>query len=159
MNSDEIWTSINYWHDEANSYEKDYFIKFTLDFIALILLIRNEYNIGNNAERDYINKLKEENSEKYIKFLDKSKFSEIKKYLNDYPLINDTNGKDYWDGDFGKINDLSDFKNMIEFIYIARNNLFHGQKRVDFARDKIIIEYAFFFLNPLLDFLISKYNG
>jgi len=56
----------------------------------------------------------------------------------------------------GKLRSVDDFTNIIEFIYRARNNLFHGKKGPNYERDLTIVEYGYKLLKPLMTILLGK---
>ena len=53
------------------------------------------------------------------------------------------------------IKDKDDLENLIEFIYIVRNNLFHGEKDPEEFRDFNMVYYAYRLLKPLVEIMIS----
>lgn len=168
MSYDELLNRVNSWHDRANQEEEDYFVKFIFDYLAFAALICYK-NYGNKTDRQLIQKLKrsEQIKRKYYKIANKKVIEDLIKELEANPLTNETYKDKYWDCDLdqcpherssndGKIKSVDDFKNIVEFIYRARNNLFHGKKGIDYGRDSKIVKYGFYLLNPLVDILIES---
>lgn len=162
------------WHQKADE-ENDYFIKFMCDYLAFIAILNSEYRTNGRGDRNPIQNLKQDRSKnnkkiksKYFEELDKDCVQKIIKELNTNPITNETKRNDvWWDCDNnnplktpssndGKILSIEDFKNMVEFIYRARNNLFHGKKGIDFGRDALIMKYGCSLINPLVTVLISE---
>lgn len=160
------------WHIRASAEEeKDYFVKFIFDYLAFIAFLNSKYRT-NNGDRNVIQNLKQDMKIKssYLEKLDQEIIITLINELEIKPLTNDTNSEDkWWDSDNksddapkrrspndGQIESAEDYKNMIEFIYRTRNNLFHGQKGPDYERDAFIVEYGFYLLNPLTTTLLAK---
>ncbi len=169
MNS-ELLRRVGDWHNRArDEKEEDYFVKFIFDYLAFIALICHDND--NKSDRNLIQELKQNNEEmrnNYYSKVNIDRINEIIGILKSDPITNDTNRHDkWWDCDLehctnqvssndGIINSVDDFPNILEFIYRARNNLFHGKKGIDFRRDSLIVEYGFYLLNPLVDVLIES---
>lgn len=157
------------WHNRANEEKDDYFVKFIFDYLAFVALIcHNNYR---KSDRKLIQQLKRNNEKiknNYYSNVNINRINEIIEILKSDPITNDTNHHDkWWDCDLdncpnhlsptdGIIGSVDDFPNILEFIYRARNNLFHGQKGIDYRRDSLIVEYGFYLLNPLVDVLIDS---
>ena len=56
----------------------------------------------------------------------------------------------------GKIRDLNDWENMVEFWHSIRNNLFHGSKNPQDDRDQLLIENGYKTLSPLVGILLEN---
>ena len=56
----------------------------------------------------------------------------------------------------GCIRDDKDWENMVEFIYVVRNNLFHGGKDPEDERDQYFVEHAYKLLRPLVEILLNE---
>lgn len=154
MESKNYWKKINDWHTKAKL-EEDIFIKFILEYISFIAFL-NMKNSTINNDRMLIEKLKNSKNikQKYFTIIDKRIIKELKKELEFHPIKNVTRPNDKrWDG---RLTSLNDFSNIIEFIYRARNNLFHGQKRLNFERDSQIVQYGYKLLNPLMEIIIEQ---
>lgn len=161
----ELLVRVRSWHNRAIE-EEDYFVKFIFDYLAFIALIC--YN-KDKRDRKLIQELKRDPQVKkeYFSKVNMDKLNEIIPILHSRPITNETNEHDkWWDCDLnhcpqqvsstdGIIHSVDDFQNIIEFVYRARNNLFHGRKGIDFGRDSLIVEYGFHLINPLVDVLID----
>lgn len=158
------------WHERAKQEKIDYFVKFTFDYLAFVASINNYYsNPQINQDRNSIQNLKQDQMVKsdYLKKLDNTILQEIIDLLKIDPIKNVTRPTDNWwdcdtnsirktqSSDDGKIKSSGDYINMVEFIYRARNNLFHGQKGPDIHRDTIIMKYGSYLLNNLLEAIIK----
>lgn len=169
MNS-ELLIRVNDWHNRANEEEEDYFVKFIFDYLAFVALICQD-NYDNRSDRRLIQQLKRNNGdikENYYSSVNQDLVNEIVEILKSEPITNDSNPNDKWwdcildncsnhvSPNDGIIESVDDFPNIIEFIYRARNNLFHGKKGINFRRDSLIVEYGFYLINPLVDVLIDS---
>ena len=47
---------------------------------------------------------------------------------------------------------------MVEFLYLVRNNLFHGQKDAEDERDKFAVEFGYKTLRELAELLLEEEN-
>ena len=165
MNYDNL---IKSWHKKAQA-EDDYFIKFVFEYLAFIAYL-NKTNFDNKTDRKLIQELKrsEEIKNTFIGVVDTGTIKNLIRTLRDRAIENVTNPDDKWwdcdsdacprvqSGDDGKIKNEKDFKNIIEFVYRARNNLFHGKKGPEIERDFIIVRHGFEILKPLMEILTGK---
>ena len=156
------------WHKRAEE-EEDNFVKFIFEYLAFIAFL-NRSNTDNKPDRQLIQRLKRDENIKseFLNKVDKKSIRELIDILKENPLQNVTNNNDrWWDCDTdnclnkksvndGKILNVNDYRNIIEFVYRARNNLFHGKKGSDIERDIIIVRYGFLILNPLVATLLSS---
>ncbi len=167
MESRSYKEAIKNWHKKAEK-EKDYFIKFILEYISFISYL-NRDQPGNNDRKLIQNlKTKELLKNEYLNKLDKEFIKNLIYELDLNPIKNVTRPNDKWwdcnstdspnnvSQNDGKIRSIKDFTNIIEFIYRARNNLFHGKKGPKYERDSTIVEYGYKLLNPLLCILLGK---
>ena len=166
MESRNYIEAIKNWHKKAEK-EKDYFVKFILEYISFIAYL-NRDQPGNN-DRKLIQNLKTNDVLKkdYLNKLDKRLIENIISELEINPIKNVTREYDKWwdcnsieppnniSQNDGKIGSITDFTNIIEFIYRARNNLFHGKKRPNYERDSVIVEYGYKLLKPLMTILLG----
>lgn len=161
---------VNSWHERAQN-EEDPFVKFIFDYLAFVAIINQKYS-NERRDRHKIQALKRDESIKstYLSKIDKNIVKNIIKTLEIDPLTNVTINDRWWDCDLnscpremnpmnGKIQSVEDFKNMVEFIYRARNNLFHGKKGYEIDRDILIMEYGVDLICPLVDVLITSEGG
>lgn len=56
----------------------------------------------------------------------------------------------------GKIRDLEDWENMVEFWHSIRNNLFHGSKEPNDERDQLLVENGYKTLRALVEVFIEE---
>jgi|CXWL01.1.fsa_nt_gi hypothetical protein len=179
-------TLIRNWHLMAN--QDDYFSKFTFEYLAFIAFLRKEKFRYETSDRSTIQCLKsdEEVRDRYLQIVRadhqvSNSWCEIIEELKRSPLANDSRDNqrveitDWWNCDTknsnqkriediqlpsGVIHDLSDWRNMVEFWYSVRNNLFHGAKDPDHERDQLVVKYGFKTLRPLVElFLTEIYRG
>jgi len=169
MESGKYWEAIKNWHKKAKE-EEDFFIKFILEYISFIAFL-NQIEPG-CKDRKLIQKLKRNKTlkKKYLDQVDKGIIKNLIKELELEPIKNVTNHNDKrWDCDTerqldavskndGKLRSVDDFTNIIEFIYRARNNLFHGKKGLNYERDLIIVKYGYKLLNPLMEVVLKLEN-
>jgi len=165
MNYDDL---IKSWHMKAQT-EGDYFIKFVFEYLSLIAYL-NKRNYHNETDRRLIQELKRNQDVRslYLGSVNNRTIKELIEVLDTKPIENVTNPNDkWWDCDSdsclhtesendGKIRNEKDFSNIIEFVYRARNNLFHGEKGPEIERDRIIVKHGFEILKPLMDILIKE---
>lgn len=168
MESKKYLKKIIDWHEKAKI-EKDYFIKFILQYISFIAFL-NINNTTNKKDRRLIQEFKRNYviKNKYFHKIDKHIIQDLMVKLRKNPINNVGISEDYrWDcikykkrkvmsSNDGELRSIYDFTNIIEYIYRARNNLFHGQKGPNFKRDLFIVKYGFKLLNPLMEILISS---
>ncbi len=57
--------------------------------------------------------------------------------------------KRYRGSDYATINDVNNFSEVLELIYVIRCNLFHGQKLFEDPRDRELVRHAFGVLSRL----------
>ena len=167
--SRKYWEAFNNWHKKAKE-EEDYFIKFILEYISFIaFLVQIDPSI---RDRNLIQKLKRNNTIKrnYLAQVDSDIIKDLMKELELKPIKNVTKPNDkWWDCDTenpldvvsrndGKLRSIDDFINITEFIYRARNNLFHGKKGLNYERDLTIVKYGYKLLNPLMEVVLKPEN-
>jgi hypothetical protein len=169
--SKDYYNLIKSWHIKANN--EDYFSKFTFEYLAFIAFITTKKysedyislkkgNNGRVTDRDYIQTLKldSEYKQMFIDFISENKkgirdtISELYTYLMEKPLIVDDK---WWNNNSyisfvnqegsGALLSINDYSNTIEFVYILRNNLFHGSKGPEVERDEKLIKFAYIILS------------
>lgn len=165
----ELLKKVESWHERAQN-EEDPFVKFIFDYLAFVAVINQRYP-NERTDRQKIQALKRDGTIKscYLDKINENQVQKIIKTLNKNPIKNVTRRNTYWNCDKardchnkendGKINSSGDFINMVEFIYRARNNLFHGKKGYKIDRDALIMKYGFIFINPLVDVIITSEGG
>ena len=167
MESRNYKEAIKNWHKKAEK-EKDYFIKFILEYISFIAYLNKDQ--PSNKDRKLIQNLKTNEllKNEYLNKLDKRLIKNLMNELEISPIKNVTKHYDKWwdcnstdppnnvSQNDGKIRSIRDFINIIEFIYRARNNLFHGKKGPNYERDSTIVEYGYKLLKPLMTILLGK---
>jgi len=145
------------WYKKA--VVEDYFSKFVFLYMAFIAFLRKKRFSECVKDRDAIEKLKEDDEIKdkfytfYVK-CDRSMIVNIEglvRELKKQPLMNETDGRIKQ----VVVNSVEDWENIIEFIYIVRNNLFHGEKSPEAFRDSIMVRYAYTLLQPIIEVMIG----
>lgn len=161
---------IRNWHERAT--EEDYFSKFVFEYLAFNAILRKYISAEESNDRKSVQELKRKEliQKIYLKRINGNKDLEDLIYnLKKYPL-NDSEELKWWDcseqttchaGNKGSppsgyIRDNKDWENIVEFIYIVRNNLFHGGKDPEDARDQYFVEHAYKLLRPLVEILLGE---
>lgn len=146
------------WYKKST--EEDYFSKFIFLYLAFDASLRKRFFINSRNDREAIDSLKGKEKIKLIYFEEMKKDRELEatfealiRELNREPLKNTSRNN----GEITeiKITNKEDWKNLIEFIYIIRNNLFHGEKSPEEFRDWNMVYYAYKLLKPLVEIMIS----
>lgn len=146
------------WYKKAIG--EDYFSKFVFMYLAFISFLRKKKFPQYNKDRQAIDALKKDGEVKnnfyewYVK-VDRQMQVRIEgliKELKKLPLKNETDGQEK----LVVINSIDDWDNIIEFIYIIRNNLFHGEKSPDSFRDYVMVQYAYELINPIVSIFIRE---
>ena len=168
---------IRNWHFKAS--EEDYFSKFIFEYLAFIAFLGKKKFTNERNDRKVIQKLKQDNDTKtaYLRRIRNSeelrKFWEvIKKEFDEMPFRH-SDDSTWWNCSHlsrqdqtpeektrreGVIHSLEDWENMIEFLYLVRNNLFHGQKDAEDERDKFAVEFGYKTLRELVELLLEEAN-
>lgn len=177
MNYDQL---IKNWHTKAS--DEDYFSKFVFEYLAFIACLRTKKFQESQSDRGALQKLKRDHFFK-DRYLDSINEGE-KQSWNLLKIEFDTNGRlgnasglrnveelKWWncscddlnqqtEDDKGKIkgvlHSLEDWENMVEFWRAIRDNLFHGSKDPEERRDKLVVEYGYKTLKPLVELLINE---
>lgn len=178
--SKDYYNLIKSWHIKANN--EDYFSKFTFEYLAFIAFITTKKYTDNDisskkgnaskiTDRDYIQTLKQdlEYKKKFVDFILENNngindvITELYTYLLRQPLIVDDR---WWNNNSyvslvnqessGALRDINDYENAIEFIYILRNNLFHGSKGPEVERDEKLIRFAYLILSFFVENILIK---
>ena len=126
--------------------ESDEFIKFLLLFISLEVSVKPKFNEVRDVKYD--NSIKK----KFYNKIDNTYLEELKLKLDKNPLQNMKYSGD--SNRFVKLKSVDDFDGIIEFVMIARNNLFHGDKGLDEKRDEFIVKEGTKILQPLVEAII-----
>jgi len=163
---------IKSWHLKAIN-EDDYFIKYIIEYLAFVVFIKLIPPRNENIDRNAIQALKAdyEIKTKYLQLIQndeelKGNWNKIKNKLNIKPLKNIKGTHErygnlkYWNShgngsNKGKIVNLEDWDNMVEFWYLIRNNLFHGSKELNVKRDEFLVEYGYKTLNKFMDCVLE----
>jgi Apea-like HEPN len=144
---------IKNWIERAEN-EKDTFNKFISYWIAFNCWYSMRYSLDPNfnfSDRNCIKKIKEEIQDDSLTI---SFDSNLKKELDTLKLRNMRKTLRTGIDAVIPVNSDSD---VIEWLYIARNNLFHGNKLDENNRDKLIINQANIIIKKVIDgFKISK---
>ena len=163
---------IEAWHTNAS--HGDTFSRFVFQYLAFIAHLKHQLFFDARTDREAIQRLKRDNKIRdiYLKLLNAD--NDLQKYWNEIitelsskPLYNSSSDPDYptidkwWDcsgnqphenneKDKGKVHELGDWQNMVEYWYSIRNNLFHGGKSPNSGRDAFLVEHAYQTLRPLV---------
>lgn len=179
--SEQYYNLIKSWHVKAtqDDYFSKFMFEY-LAFIAFIHTQRYSNNeiikkikIENTrskktiaTDRDYIQTLKqdEEYKSKWHALLTSNhKAREEMQSLHDYLCVNPlVVNEQRWDNELyrqnpdiyvsrGCLDDIYDYRNVIEFWYTVRNNLFHGTKGPEVERDQKIVKYGFISLSLFVE--------
>ncbi|MEA2701991.1 MAG: hypothetical protein QOE22_700 [Candidatus Parcubacteria bacterium] len=167
---------IRSWHAQAGS--EDYFSKYVFEYLAFIAYLKRIKFTNRVTDSSAIRALKYD-AEVRNMYLDlvardnhlQQSWQSIKNELDERPLgeldknTDDVHAIWYWDCDCqnvqdqeshfcdqqGRIRNLEDWRNMIEFWHSIRNNLFHGGKNPDDERDQLLIKAGFETLRSLME--------
>jgi hypothetical protein len=149
------------WFERSKS-ERDIFTKFIFLYISFTAFLTRKHPRMN--DRETINNLKydEDASSLYMLLIRynpelQATIQKLVSELRKQPIQNDTRGnyRNYWCGTDGVIQDETDWKNLVEYWYRVRNNLFHGRKAPEFQRDIVLVTYAYQTLAPLMEKFIK----
>jgi len=128
---------------ERGKTEEDIFIKFILFYISFEVFVKannlNKYTLNKDIENEFFNKI------------DFNVIQDLKKILDKNPLKNMQNKSK----PPVKLDKICDFENILNFIRVGRNNLFHGDKGLNCGRDRKIVMYGSKLLEPLLEAIIQ----
>ena len=160
--------------------EEDYFSKFVFEYLAFIAFLSKKKFTDERNDRQVIQKLKQDNDTKtaYLRQIQNSEelqkaWESIKSEFDRIPFRHSTNNT-RWNCSHlsnkphnrederlkgeGVIHSLEDWENMVEFLYLVRNNLFHGQKDAEDERDKFAVEFGYKTLRELVELLLKEGN-
>jgi len=152
-NAKELIGKIKSWR-EIGLEQRDVFVKFALEYFAFNALARlylapNEEVI---LDRRLIVKIKQdEGCKHYILNHNRRWIAQLKEELRQKPLINLTRKRQ----DI-LIRNEEDWENIVEAVYLIRNNLFHGRKYPGDERDQILVEIGYNLLSTFNEYLIEK---
>lgn len=139
------------WREIASKQE-DPFLKFVIEYIAFNALIRARY--GYEKPESYIlYSLKKEIPNETISTDKIEALKEIAP-INNVRNIHRNRGRRVLYPE-----DLNNLGNVIEAVYWARNNLFHGDKRYSFEKDQKLVKVAYEILVDINDWLVSENSG
>ncbi|MFZ1075546.1 MAG: hypothetical protein WAN50_04205 [Minisyncoccia bacterium] len=168
------------WHLKAG--DDDYFSKYVFEYLAFVGFLKRVKYVDQNLDSNAIRELKRDTyyKDEYLALVkEKQELNQswqiIKEELDTRPLgtLGENGEIDtiwYWECSHagkenprehicveqGKIRDLSDWVNMIEFWHSIRNNLFHGAKNPDDRRDRLLVENGYKTLRLLVDVLLNS---
>ena len=152
-----IISVIEEWRSAAEK-ENSYFAQYALEFFAFNSLLRLNFGDGGEQERTLIERCKGFFSCNNWQMNDETKkaIQELIKITNERQLKNLTRNKKI------KIKNEKDWRNIIEDVYVIRNNLFHGHKQYSRERDNKLVRVGYPILKWLNEILIenlrSKYQ-
>jgi len=136
------------WRSVARE-QDDPFLKFAIEYIAFNALCRAKYDYE-KSDRCIINSIKEKIPPNQIP---KDKIRKLKQVA---PIVNVRNVYLNKERQVLYAEDLDDVKNVIEAIYWARSNLFHGDKQYSFKKDQKLVEVGYEILLDINDWLIEE---
>lgn len=178
MNYDQL---IKNWHTKAA--DEDYFSKFVFEYLAFIAFLKRKKFTDEDRDWKAIRRLKNDLDVKnrYLETINANQhireaWNLIIDELNRRPLGSVDENTDevdtiiYWScscqnvqnrkqhicEEQGRIRNLQDWENMVEFWHSIRNNLFHGAKNPQDARDQLIIENGYKTLRSLMEILLTQ---
>lgn len=182
MNYDDL---IKNWHTKVS--DEDYFSRFIFQYLAFIAFVKKKKFTNTRTDREAIQKLKRDCDIKrmYVQKIEgdqnlQNSWSIIINELNQARLGNvnwngvgeedlrwwncDNNSFDQKNSDdrqraAGVVHSLSDWRNMVEFWYAIRNNLFHGGKNPQDERDLLFVTHGFITLRPLVECFLQMREG
>jgi len=125
----------------------DEFAKYIYFYIAFEILYKSKFKNFSNLEED------QTASEMFFEIVNKDKIQELKDELHYEPQVNMKNKRDT--SKLSKSALDKDFSEIVKFLRRTRNNLFHGDKGMSSRRDKFIIKYGNFLLEPLVIVLLE----
>ncbi|MCE2506305.1 MAG: hypothetical protein J4F36_07540 [Nitrosopumilaceae archaeon] len=131
------------WYERALE-ESDEFVKFLLLYISFEVST-NALNHTRNIKND------DDVKEKFFSKISENDLIKLKEKLDEKPLQNMQHKSI-----FIQLDSIHDFENIIEFVIVARNNLFHGDKGLDETRDKFIVNEGNKILKPLLTIMLEQ---
>jgi len=128
---------------ERGEKEEDIFIKFILFYISFEVFVKvknlDKYKLNKDIENIFFKKI------------DLSILQDLKKILDKNPLKNMQNKSK----PPVKLDNIYDFENILNFIRVGRNNLFHGDKGLDIERDRMIVSFGCQILEILIESIKS----
>lgn len=167
---------IKNWHEQAKV-NSDPFSKYVFEYLAFIAYLKRVQFIGQDSDMAAIRDLKNDNHfrKTYLNTVKKNErlvksWQSIITELDQHPIgVLDANTDEvrtiwYWDCDCntnndrnhycntqGRIRDIDDWKNMVEFWHTIRNNLFHGGKNPSDSRDQLFVREGYETLSAFMD--------
>lgn len=152
-NAKELIEKIKSWREIAVE-QGDNFVKFALEYFAFNALARL-YLAPNDEvviDRQLINKVKQnEGYKNYILTHNQRWVAKLKEELSQKPLINLAREREHI-----VIRNEEDWENIVEAVYLIRNNLFHGYKYPGDKRDQDLVEIGYNLLSTFNEYLIGK---
>lgn len=169
---------IRNWHSKAS--DEDFFSKFVFEYLAFIGILKRIKFVNQNSDSGAVRELKRDENTRDT-YLEKvsitpelsAAWQRIIGELDVSPLrsVDENNGQFdsiwYWKcshqvddprehecAEQGKIKDLEDWENMVEFWHSIRNNLFHAAKDPNDTRDMLLIENGYKTLKPMVEILL-----
>ncbi len=136
----EIPVMIGEWKNAAKN-ENSYFAEFILEYFAFNSLLRITFAPNERlTDKTLIARFKGWVKCRNLMFeyeKDKNILQELMRITGERPLKNSTRNENV------RINDESDWDNIIEAVYVIRNNLFHGHKRYSRERDEKLVKVGY----------------
>ena len=139
------------WRKVASE-QNDPFLKFAIEYIAFNALCRAKYGYRKN-DKKILEDLKREIPQNQISS------NKIQKLKNIAPITNVRNAYLNRGPITLQPEDLDELDNVIEAVYWARNNLFHGDKQYSYEKDQKLVEIGYEILLDINDWLIEEITG
>ena len=145
---------IRRWHDRSQLNYIDLYVNLFISYNAWFKKATKK-----NRDRDAIDTLKSRNIiwDEYLKgntfYGLRAKVEVIATKTTSAPLLNFTGDNRHWNG---IVKDANDWKNLIEFWYRVRCNLFHGTKSPEDGRDQEVVQLAYESLNIFMTEIIRR---
>ncbi len=172
---------IRSWHKKAGR-GSDYFSRFVFEYLAFIAYLKVFSIRQPRTDREAVQLLKQNISmkEAYYRKIQQSRslrenWDAIMRELRKFPIHNSSRDYDnpeldrWWNcselnipqnsnnsQEMGIVFNLDDWPNMIEFWYAVRNNLFHGGKNPNIARDLFCVEKSFRTMRELVSIFLKE---
>jgi hypothetical protein len=170
---------IKNWHLKAS--QEEIFSNYVFEYLAFIGFLKRVKYTNKSKDVDAVRALKHDDNFKdlylaevdrnshlanswhlIIKELNRSRLGVVSKNSDEVESIqywncshDEVGQRDHECEEQGRIKDLHDWNNMVEFWHSIRNNLFHAAKDPQDERDQILIENGYKTLSPLVQIMFD----
>ncbi len=135
--------------------EGDPFTRYIFLYISFIAFLSQANR--NETDRRRINRVKRDREARgfYLDLIERdgelrADVSNLVLELRQNPIRSIGRNDRSWRGTNGVLDGVEDWENLVEFWYRVRNNLFHGHKAPEFARDRRLVNHAYITLLPFM---------